>query len=98
MAFLNLVAHRLEALFLPFLPLAHNDGAALKYTFGISMILARLSLLVRDLACFAPRKVVKVPEGVERQYKVPQWERDQVDCSYIQIVKWLVVVIETRIG
>jgi hypothetical protein len=79
MTFLNPVAQGLETLLLPFFPFAHDDRSTFKDTTPIAMILSRFPFLIRNLSSFSPRKVVKVPEGVERQHKIPQWEGNQVD-------------------
>lgn len=58
-------------------PPLHDDLAAVKLAVGV-LVTATLDLAVR-LPCVAPGKVVKLPECVDGQDKVPHGQRAEID-------------------
>lgn len=68
-----------SALLFEVAPALHGDFA------GVEFALAGVSMLVRALhvACglarVTPGEIVEVPEGVDRENEIPDWEGEQVD-------------------
>jgi hypothetical protein len=58
-------------------PSLHRDLAAVKFSLALS-VAAALLITIRFTG-FTPRKVVKLPEGIDRENKVPNRERQEVD-------------------
>lgn len=62
---------------LKFSPSLHGNLAAVEFSFALS-VAAALLITIR-FAGFTPREVVKLPEGIDREDKVPNGERQEVD-------------------
>lgn len=66
-------------LLLKIVPTLHGDLAGIKFTFTTVAALVSALCFAFSFAGVSPAEIVKVPECVDRQNKVPDWQGEEVD-------------------